>query len=622
MPLPRRYEVSHEVAFSRAQVWELLAQTDQFNRHIGLNAVVYGKAKTDEFGVYRAASTRVGGLQMQWREYMFRWEQHRHYTVMRRYERGPLVSFEGGLELEELGADRTRLTLWSRLEARGQTGRALAPLIARQLIKRSIRYCRKVFIEGAPPPRPQAPPPRPREWNRMALESGIARLRALPVRDDYALQLREFIRTAGADEAAALRPFEWADEHEFDRHEALRTCLYAVRVGLLNLRWAMMCPNCRVSKSEVSSLSQVGETVHCDLCGVSYDLNFDRYVELRFSVHPSVRAASSDIYCVGGPFRSPHVLEQHTIGAGQCQHFQLPPNVPVRLRVVGLNHGLDVDESDGGGCFVLSDEGWMKQDVLRQDVLRQDVLRQDVLRDETSGQTSMSAGLQLCAANKTALALAVVLEKRDWDDKAVTAARVTALQEFRDLFSSEVLAPGRQVAVENVTIFFSDLSNSTALYESIGDAPAFSRVGSHFEFINKNIEVGGGAIVKTMGDAVMAVFNRPEEAVATALRVQREFRYFAETLTDKGDITLKIGLHCGSVLAVNSNDRLDYFGRTVNLAARTVGVADGGDVVITGDVWNCDEVKAVVARHQLQPLHFQTQLRGVEATRELVRLKP
>ena len=609
MPSPHRYEVSHEVAFSRAQVWKLLAQTDHFNRHIGLSAVVYSESKTDEFGIYRMASTRLSGLQMQWREYVFRWEQHQHYTIVRRYERGPLVSFEGGLELEELGADRTRLTLWSRLEARGQTGRAVAPLIARQLIKRSIRYCRNVFIEGEPPPRPQAPPPRLREWNRAALETGIARLRALPVRDDYALELREFIRTAGADEAAAMRPFEWADEREFDRHETLRLCLYAVRVGLLNLRWAMMCPNCRVSKAEVSSLSQVGESVHCDLCGVNYDLNFDRYVELRFSVHPNVRTASNDVYCVGGPFRSPHVLQQHTIGAGQCQHFQLPPNVPVRLRVIGLNHSLDVDCTDDGGCVVLSDDGWIKQHDLRDE-------------DEgEKGEAAASASLQLCAANKTARPLAVVLEKREWDDKAVTAARVTALQEFRDLFSSEVLAPGRQVAVENVTLFFSDLSNSTALYEQIGDAPAFSRVGSHFEFLFKNIEVGGGAVVKTMGDAVMAVFNRPEDAVATALRVQREFRYFAETLTDQGDITLKIGLHCGPVLAVNSNDRLDYFGRTVNLAARAVGVADGGDVVVTGDVWNNDEVKAVAARHQLQPLHFQTQLRGVEATRELVRLK-
>ncbi len=603
MSLLRRYELSHEVAFSRAQVWELLAQTDRLNRHIGLTPVLYQEATTDEFGIYRPASARFAGMLMVWHEYLFRWEQNQNYTVMRRYARGPIASFEGGLELEELGENRTRLTLWSRMGARGHAGRLLVPLIARRFLRRSIRYCQSVFIEGEPAPIPHAPPPHLREWNRSALDSGIARLRKTPIDDDYALELRNFISTAGEDEAAALRPFEWADQRGLDRHEALRLCLYAVRVGLLNLRWAMMCPNCRVSKSEVSSLSQVGETVHCDLCGVNYDLNFDRYVELRFSVHPGVRTASSDIYCVGGPFRSPHVLEQHTLKAGQCHHFGLPPNVPLRLRVIGQNHTIDVDETAAGGCFVLSDDGWIKQDVLM---------------DESSSYQST----QLCAINKTARPLAVVLEKREWDDSAVTAARVTALQEFRDLFSSEVLAPGRQVAVESVTLFFSDLSNSTSLYEEIGDAPAFSRVGSHFEFLFKNIEEGGGAVVKTMGDAVMAVFNRPADAVKTAIRVQQQFQYFAETLSDRDDITLKIGLHCGPALVVNSNDRLDYFGRTVNLAARAVGVSGGGDVILTGEVWRADGVEELIEAQNLRHLHFQALLRGVEASREMVRLKP
>ena len=602
MSSPRRYEMSHEVAFSRAQAWELLAQTDRLNRHIGLAPVFYQEPATDEFGIYRPASARFAGLLMVWREYLFHWEQHERYTVVRRYATGPIASFEGGLELEELESNRTRLIFWSRMGPRGGAGRLLVPLIARRFLRRSIGYCQSAFIEGRPAPLPHAPPPRPREWNRGALESGIARLRQMPIRDDYALELGNFIRMAGEDEVAAMRPFEWADEHDFDRHEALRLCLYAVRTGLFNLRWAMMCPNCRVSKSEVSSLSEIDETVHCDLCGVNYDLNFDRYVELRFSVHPSVRAASSDVYCVGGPFRSPHVVEQRTIEAGQCHHFQLPADLPLRLRVIGLNHGIDVDDTDAGGCFVLSDEGWIKQDVLM---------------DEMSSAPSV----RLCAANKTARPLAIALEKRAWDEKAVTAAYVTRLQEFRNLFSSEVLARGRQIAVENVTLFFSDLSNSTSLYEEIGDAPAFSRVGSHFEFLIKNIEAGGGAVVKTMGDAVMAVFHRPADAVATAIRVQQQFRYFAETLNERGDMTLKIGLHCGPALAVNSNERLDYFGSTVNLAARAVGVAGGGDIILTSEVWKADGVEELVEAQNLHPHHFQTRLRGIEASRALVRLK-
>ena len=91
--------------------------------------------------------------------------------------------------------------------------------------------------------------------------------------------------------------------------------------------------------------------------------------------------------------------------------------------------------------------------------------RQDQIgADATAANRPRQARLDCAFATGPDAPLAIVLEKREWDDKAVTAARVTAMQEFCDLFSSEVLAPGRQVAVESVTLFFSDLSNSTALY--------------------------------------------------------------------------------------------------------------------------------------------------------------
>ncbi len=600
MSSPRRNALSHDVAFPLAQVWDLLAQTDSLNRQIGLGAVVYGESATDEHGIYRPARAKMAGRAVSWREYLFQWEQNARYTVVRRYNRGPLAHFEGGLELESLGENSTRFTLWNRVAASSHAAGVVVPVLARQLLRRAMRVCQVAFAEGAAKPRFAPPPPRPRDWNRAALESGIARLCKMPVEEDIALELQRFIAGGAQQELAALRPFEWADERGLDRHQALRTCLYAVRVGLLNLRWAMMCPNCRVSKNVVESLAQVAQTVHCELCGVNYDLNLDRYVELRFAVHPAVRAAASDIYCVGGPFRTPHVIEQTTLAPGQTHSFRLQHPAPVRLRVIGLNHSMDVDERDAGSRFALGEAGWRAS--------------------RCSGDTAQSEP-HLCLENATAAPFAVVLEKRDWDSTAVTAARVTALQEFRDLFSSEVLAPGRQVAVESVTLFFSDLSNSTALYEEIGDAPAYSRVGSHFEFLTRNILEGGGAVVKTMGDAVMAVFDRPEDAVATAVKVQQHFRYFAETLSDKGDISLKIGLHCGPVLAVNSNERLDYFGRTVNIAARAVGVSNGGDVILTGEVWESPAVRAFIESQDLRARHFATTLRGVELSRELVRVQ-
>ena len=603
MPACRRYAVTCDLPFARGAVWQVLAHTDRLNRHIGLAPVYYGAPTRDEYGICRPAWAKVAGLISRWREYPFEWEQQKRYAIVRRYASGPFERFEGGIELEVLGPDRTRVTVWSEIEPRGVVGALVTPVIARKFLARTLKYYRQIFSTDLAP-RASAPAPKRGQWNEATLNRLVDELRKTPVRANYARALGEFLASAGEDEVASLRPFEWAERDGLERDEALRTCLYAVRIGLLNLRWAMMCPNCRVAKSEAETLAKVENTVHCDLCGVDYDLNFDRYVELKFAVHPAVRAASSDVYCLNGPFRAPHILQQTSFEPGARHGFELPSNVPVRLRVLGLNHTLEVAPDDAGHALMLNADGWSR----------------DEETDANGASQANGAQASLCVGNGSGQRVTIVLEKREWDADAVTAARVTALQEFRDLFSSEVLAPGRQVAVENVTLFFSDLSNSTALYEQIGDAPAFGRVGEHFEFLTRLISEGNGAVVKTIGDAVMAVFNRPEDAVATAIRVQQQLPDFGGS-DETSQLSLKIGLHCGPALVVNSNDRLDYFGRTVNIAARAAGISNGGDVILTDEVWSFAPVQSAVREMGVRPMHFKTMLRGVEASRDLVRLK-
>ena len=87
MSLPRRYSLSVDVEFSCAQVWDVLAHTDHLNRHVGLAEVFYDESTTDEWGIYRPARARFAGLWMNWREYLFQWEQNERYTVVRRYSK-------------------------------------------------------------------------------------------------------------------------------------------------------------------------------------------------------------------------------------------------------------------------------------------------------------------------------------------------------------------------------------------------------------------------------------------------------------------------------------------------------------------------------------------------------
>jgi len=200
---------------------------------------------------------------------------------------------------------------------------------------------------------------------------------------------------------------------------------------------------------------------------------------------------------------------------------------------------------------------------------------------------------------------------------------VTSLQLFRDLFAREVLRPDGRISVNSLTIVFTDLKGSTQLYRDIGDAPAFSQVLTHFDLLKHAIATEGGAIVKTMGDAVMAVFPRPAPALRALFVAQRQLALAKSVAPWSGPpgtaalakpLSLKAAVHHGPCIAITQNDRLDYFGTTVNVAARLCGISTGADLLVSETVRNDVEVSALLAE---QPAHVRTEvehtrLRGIE----------
>ena len=101
-----------------------------------------------------------------------------------------------------------------------------------------------------------------------------------------------------------------------------------------------------------------------------------------------------------------------------------------------------------------------------------------------------------------------------------------SLQVFRDLFAEATLRPGDEAAVGQVALLFTDLRGSTALYERVGDAAAFNMVREHFAFLAAIVRDHDGAVVKTIGDAVMASFGDPADAVRAALDMQARIAEF------------------------------------------------------------------------------------------------
>jgi class 3 adenylate cyclase len=229
-------------------------------------------------------------------------------------------------------------------------------------------------------------------------------------------------------------------------------------------------------------------------------------------------------------------------------------------------------------------------------------------REELSLGPRPALGLR----NETDAEQLLILERMAWGDQAATAAEVTALQIFRDLFSSEALRPGEQISVGTLSVLFTDLRNSTQLYREIGDATAFGRVMNHFDVLKKVIAEEDGALVKTIGDAVMAVFRRPTSALKAMLSAQE---MLAAPTEGVAPLILKAGIHNGPCIAVTLNDRLDYFGSTVNMAARLESLSTGNDVIISRALYDDPEVRELIAEENLQATPFEMLLKGFQEER-------
>ena len=82
--------------------------------------------------------------------------------------------------------------------------------------------------------------------------------------------------------------------------------------------------------------------------------------------------------------------------------------------------------------------------------------------------------------------------------------------------------------------------------------------------------------------------------------------------SEHGDLVLKVGIHRGAAISVTLNDRIDYFGQTVNLAARVQGSADGGELMLTEEIYTSDGVDELLRRSEWPVDQASTQLRGIE----------
>ena len=427
----------------------------------------------------------------------------------------------------------------------------------------------------------------------------------------------------GADrDLCRVNVLAFAAKRGLNEEKVISAFLHASRLGLFELNWNVLCPGCGgVLDTSLQLKSVHKEAYDCSLCSKAYEPTLDEMVEVAFTVNPRVRRIAAH-----DPHRLPvweyfrqifwgtgidlpetgleQVLEEITIdslelGPGEkgVISVQLPAEFIIVFEpVTHAAHFIDVKGEPTKERQTLS-LIYEKSQAHAQTITTE--MRPGPLRLALDNRSDARALPSLWIAGHT---LHDLLGKRR---PFLTAKLLLTNQTFRDIYRTDTLDVDQGLKITSLTFLFTDLKGSTELYERVGDIVAYDLVREHFRVLNEIVASEAGAVVKTIGDAVMATFPSPDRALAAAIRMRESLHAL------KKDLLIKIGIHEGPCLAVTLNDRLDYFGQTVNIAARVQGLAHERAIFATKPVVEHPQVARMLATGNIVATEQLAALRGV-----------
>ena len=581
----------------RAALWCAVGDTERLNRAIGLGRLRL-TPHTDGSAARFVVRTVSAGLPMEYEERPFEWVEGERFSVLRVLHGGVMKSMETRFELESLPNAGTRVHVRITIEPRYAL---LNPILRLQTSRMVDRI--EAELHSADKDVRAGKSACFRKTMTPVDDSALGRVRialiesVVPDRKALAARLAEFVQVGSDADVTRIRPLDLALEWQVDGRELLAVCLSGVVSGLLELRWDLVCPSCRTATDRQASLRELPSEAHCQLCDISFEIELDRAIEATFIPSPALRRPDPGPFCIGGPLRTPHVVSQAILPPAGSLKLNAPDK-PGRYRLFvrgGATSAFEVKASgDEEARFRVEGDSLFRVDT--------DALQAKLAVVRPGGQLEIS---QSGNAERH-----VKLERLEWASRAATAHLVSTLPEFRRQFSGDLLRTGVSLRVARVALMFTDLTDSTALYHSVGDAKAFKVVQEHFDVLSTIIAQHRGTIVKTIGDAVMAAFTEERDALNASFAMHRAFPAFRAGNSDAARTFLKIGVYAGPCYVVTANAILDYFGQTVNIAARLQGASGPGEVVLDGSFADEAERSGWLESFSISE-HFEARLKGL-----------
>lgn len=463
-------------------------------------------------------------------------------------------------------------------------------------------------------------------------------------------KLETFIRSADDYDLFRINPLQYGSARGMTDSEAIDLFIFAAKVGLFEMDWHLLCAYCPHVVGSFRELDKVHSHFQCPFCNAVNDVALDDYIQVTFTLSKQVRdniylrpeALSVEDYYLryhfAKGFKPPAgMTPQALIGMLSKLFVDIEPHqkrtfefdLPVgRFEVMDLSHGLML------ALFVKDQKSEAQTTQLQLNDGKFRVLNRETgPRDVVSGVARLAfrqAGDMPLGKHSLEIENCMDERGRFWIlqyppafepayveyEPFLSGKKLLTTQTFRNLFRTQVINETEGIAVNDLTYLFTDLKGSTQLYDTVGDSNAYFLVRQHFDTLGKVVNARSGVIVKTIGDAIMATFEKPQDGVAAAIEMIEEITAFNKNISH--ELHLKIGIHKGRSIAVTLNDRIDYFGQNVNITSRIQALADANEIYMSREVKEASGITDILKAHHVTSDHVQ--VKGISEKLEVYRV--
>ena len=442
---------------------------------------------------------------------------------------------------------------------------------------------------------------------------------------DVVCAIEALVRDAPDNRLNRINALAFAAKTGLNEDRVIAAFLHAARLGLFEMSWNVLCPGCGGVLDAGASLKTVNQTEYgCALCAAGYEPTLDEMVEVTFTVTPRTRRiaahAPNDLPALqfyrqlfwSSGIDLPDDAFEKAIDEITLELVELPPGEKAMLSLtLPAEFVIVFDPVTHMAQFID-----VKGEPTRERQSLSIVFNRAHAHTTTMVMQPGPLRLSLDNRTDTRVVPGVFIAGQAMHDLLgnrqpfLTAKRLLSNQTFREIYRTSTLDIDQRLKITSLTFLFTDLKGSTDLYERVGDLVAFDIVKEHFRILQEIIAAESGAVVKTIGDAVMATFATPDRGLAAALRIREAMRALNQQRQNE-DLLLKIGIHEGPCLAVTLNDRQDYFGQTVNIASRVQCLAVSRSILATGSIVDHPQAFELLEADGIKPTARRLPVRGV-----------